>query len=205
MHNKIQVECVYWSQETRRKNLIMEAFDENDLTLSKAAIEMLTVANEYCLFFEEVEKFKPEDILTYFQRLAPLLYLKGSLLPAIEVEDDDFAERFVTEEQWEEIFKALREKFGPDERYYIHDHNYDTQEASLADNLADIYQDMKDFVMAYQKNTLPARQNALALIRGLFANHWGPIVLQAMGAGHQVLHKDVIDPDLFTDEEPSMF
>lgn len=205
MHNKIQVECVYWSQETRRKNLIMEAFDENDLTLSKAAIEMLTVANEYCLFFEEVEKFKPEDILTYFQRLAPLLYLKGSLLPAIEVEDDEFAERFVTEEQWEEIFKALREKFGPDERYYIHDHNYDTQEASLADNLADIYQDMKDFVMAYQKNTLPARQNALALIRGLFASHWGPIVLQALGAGHRVLHKDVIDPDLFEDEEPSMF
>lgn len=178
----------------------MEAFDENDLTLSKAAIEMLTVANEYCLFFEEVEKFKPEDILTYFQRLAPLLYLKGSLLPAIEVDDDDFAERFVTEEQWEEIFKALREKFGPDERYYIHDHNYDTQEASLADNLADIYQDMKDFVMAYQKNTLPARQNALALIRGLFANHWGPIVLQALGAGHRVLHKDAIDPDLFADE-----
>ncbi|MEE4176273.1 MAG: DUF5063 domain-containing protein [Bacteroides sp.] len=182
----------------------MEAFDSDDLTLSKAAIEMLTVANEYCLFFEDAEKFKAEDILTYFQRLAPLLYLKGSLLPVTEVEDEDFAERFVTEEQWEEIFKALREKLGPEERYYVHDHNYDTQEASLADNMADIYQDMKDFVMAYQKNTLPARQNALAMFGGLFASHWGPIVLHALGAIHRLLYKDALDPDLFEGEEPSL-
>ena len=183
----------------------MEAFDSDDLTLSKAAIEMLTVANEYCLFFEDVEKFKPEDILTYFQRLAPLLYLKGSLLPGIEVEDEDFAERYVTEEQWEEIYKALRDKLSPEDRYYVHDHNYDTKEASLADNMADIYQDMKDFVMAYQKNTLSARENALALIRGLFASHRGPIVLQALGAVHGVLYKETLDPDFFEGDNPMFF
>lgn len=178
----------------------MEEFDPDDLTLSKGAIEMLTVANEYCLFFEEAEKYEPEDILTYFQRMGPLLYLKGSLLPAVEVEDEDFAERFVTEEQWESIFKELREKLGPGERYYVHDHNYDTQEASLADNLADIYQDMKDFVMSYQKNTLSARQNALAMAGELFSSHWGPIVLQALGAIHRLLYGEDIDPDLFADE-----
>ena len=202
MHNKLRGQNV---KLPRKPFSEMETFDPDDLTLSKAAIEMLTVANEYCLFFEDAEKFNSEDILTYFQRLAPLLYLKGSLLPAIEVADDDFAERFVTEEQWENIFKELRGKLGPGERYFIHDHNYDTREASLADNLADIYQDMKDFVMSYQKNSLPARQNALAMTRSLFANHWGPVVLQALGAVHRLLYRNEIDPDLFEEEDPDLY
>lgn len=183
----------------------MEEFGKDDLTQSRVVIEMLTVANEYCLFFEEAEKYEPTDILTYFQRLAPLLYLKGSLLPAVDVSDEAFAERFVTEEQWEDVFKTLREKLGPEERYYIHDHNYDTQEASLADNIADIYQDMKDFVMLYQKNTEVARQNALVQVRGLFPGHWGPILLQAMIAVHRLLHREYIDPDLLEGEDDWLY
>lgn len=182
------------------KRIFMEEFDQDDLTRSRAVIEMLTVANEFCLFFEDAEKQEVSDILTYFHRLGPLLYLKGSLLPIAEVSDEAFAERFVTEEQWEDIFKTLRDKLGPEERYYIHDHNYDTQEASLADNLADIYQDMKDFVMLYQKNILESRQNAVAQIRSLFPGHWGPLVLQALGAVHRLLYREQIDPDLFEGE-----
>jgi len=183
----------------------MEEFDPDDLTLTKAAIDMLTVANEYCLFFEDAEKYEPEDILTYFQRMAPLLYLKGSLLPAIEIDDEAFAERFVTEEQWEDIFKTLRHKLNSDDRYYIHDHNYDTQEASLADNLADIYQDMKDFVMLYQKNTLISRQNALMQLKGLFPGHWGPVLINALGAVHRLLNKENIDPAMFEGEDEWLF
>jgi hypothetical protein len=183
------------------KQISMEEFDQEDLTLSKAAIEMLTVANEYCLFFEDAEKYETADILTYFQRMAPLMYLKGSLLQPTEVNDEAFAERYVTEEQWENIFKTLREKLGEREKYYIHDHNYDTVEASLADNMADLYQDMKDFVMLYQKNTLVSRQSALVQVRELFASHWGPIAINALGAVHRLLHKEQIDPDLFDGEE----
>lgn len=185
------------------KQISMEEFDQDDLTLSKAAIEMLTVANEYCLFFEDAEKYEPEVILTYFQRMAPLMYLKGSLLQPIEVNDEAFAVRHVTEEQWENIFKTLREKLGDREKYYVHDHNYDTAEASLADNMADLYQDMKDFVMLYQKNTMVSRQNALVQVREFFASHWGPIVINALGVVHRLLHKEQIDPDLFEGEEDS--
>ncbi len=123
----------------------------DDQSISKPVIEMITLANEYCLFFEKAAAYKREDILYYFQKVAPLLYLKGAMLPAVEVSDPGAAERFVTEEQWESIFKALREQFLEFDVYHIHDHNQDSVEASLADNMADIYQDMKDFVMLYQK------------------------------------------------------
>jgi hypothetical protein len=179
----------------------MNDFLQEDLTQSKPVIELLTVANEYCLFFEDAEKFELNDILIYFQRMAPLLYLKGSLLPAVETIDDAFAERFVTEEQWEDIFKTLRKKFVADDRYFIHDHNYDTIEASLADNLADIYQDMKDFVMSFQKGHIVSRQNGLAQVISLFSDHWGPIIINALAAVHRIMHKPEIDPALFEEDE----
>ncbi len=172
-----------------------------DPTISKPVLEMITVANEYCLFFEKAENYTTEDILTYFHKIAPLIYLKGSLLPATMVADDSAAERYVTEEQWEQIFKALRNHFKAADVYYVHDHNFDSSEASLADNMADIYQDMKDFIMLYQKNTAPARQNAVAQIRDLYKWRWGPATLSALGAIHNILFKEDINPGLFEDDQ----
>ncbi len=177
----------------------MKEHTPEDQSISRPVIEMITVANEYCLFFEQSEKYKRQDILTYFQKVAPLLYLKGTTLPAVQVTDTEVAERYVTEEQWEAIFKNLREQFAEVDVYFTHDHNHDSVETSLADNMADIYQDMKDFVMLYQKNTAPARQNAVEHLRNLFHWHWGPVLLSALGAVHQILHKESINPDMLDD------
>ncbi len=178
----------------------MQHNQDEDLLTSRPVLEMLTVANEYCLFFEKAEHYSQEDILTYFHKIAPLLYLKGSLLPQVAPDEETFSERYVTEEQWEGLFKTLREKFGDKDVYFTHDHNYDTVEVSLSDNLADIYQDMKDFVMLYQKNLSFSRQNALAQVRTLFYDHWGLRVLDALRAVHYHLFKDKVDPDLFENE-----
>ncbi len=172
-----------------------------DPAISKPVLEMITVANEYCLFFEKAESYSMIDILNYFHKIAPLLYLKGTLLPSTEATEDSAGERYVTEEQWEQLFKALRKHFKDADVYYIHDHNFDSSEASLADNMADIYQDMKDFIMLYQKNTAPARQNAIAQLRNLYKWRWGPALISALGAVHNILYKDDINPRLFEDDE----
>ncbi len=148
-----------------------------DITLSKPVIEMATVANEFCYFFETIEKKNPETILNFTQRILPLLYLKGSLLPDIQPQDPEANERFVTEEQWERIFTTLREIFAKNDEFWFIDsqHINETEplKASLSENIADIYQDMKDFILLMQKNTLAARENAISECRLLLANHWG--------------------------------
>ncbi len=182
----------------------MKDFSESP-TLSQAVLEMVTVANEYCLFFEKAESYDTLDIKSYFQKIAPLLYLKATLLPLIEIDDPSVNERFVTEEQWEYVFKTLRVKFGSHDTYYTHDHNFDSVQASLADNMADIYQDLKDFIMLYQKNTEVARQNAIAQCKDYFTWHWGPSLLNALAAIHQLLYIEHIDPDLLKDESDGLF
>jgi hypothetical protein len=165
-------------------------YDNENPAVSRQVIEMITVAHEYCLYFEQAEKHEPDQILSFVQKIGPLLYLKGAMLPdKIEV-DPEFAERFVTEEQWEGIFKTLREKFSGRDLYYTLDENNDSQQQSLADNLADVYQDMKDFVMLYQKAPMLSKSWAVKELKHLFDIHWGKILLNALGAIHTILNNE---------------
>ena len=167
---------------------------------SKKVLEMLTVANEYCLYLENTEKHKREDFLEYLQKLIPIIYLKSSLLPEVEVTDDSGTEHFVTEEQWETLFNLLRSKFGDDDLYYtldLHDrNNSDPVKASISEGLADIYQDMKDFVLLYQKPLIISKENAVHDCKDLFAKRTGYRLVEVHRAIHYILFKEVGDESL---------
>jgi len=166
----------------------------DDITVSKPILEMITVANEFCYYLENAEEKSKTGILEFMNRILPLLYLKGSLLPDIEVENPEANEKFVTEEQWERIFLMLRDKFGKQDEFWTIDPLYinDTEplKASIAENIADIYQDMKDFVLLFKKNTHAARQNAAAECRALFQTHWGYRVGNILPKIHYFLYEN---------------
>jgi len=161
---------------------------KEDPVASRNVLEMLTVANEFCLFVEKTEEYRQEEIIDYMQKICPLLYLKGTLLPDIEVEYPEANERYITEEQWESIFTPLRDKFAEMDQYWYHDYNdidvNDPIKGSLADNFADIYQDLKDFVLLYQKNSHAAKENAVAELKKYFVTHWGYRLVTA----HRYIH-----------------
>ncbi|MDG2082055.1 MAG: DUF5063 domain-containing protein [Bacteroidales bacterium] len=179
----------------------MASKSNDDITLSKQVIEMATVANEFCYFVENIEKKEKEIVLEFMQRILPLLHLKGSLLPNIEPEHPEANERFVTEEQWERVFNELRQVLGEDDEYWIIDPQYmnDTEplKASLSENITDIYQDMKDFLLLLQKNTHAARENAVSECKILHANHWGYRVGNIFTRIHHLIY--------FEDDSPSDF
>ena len=162
-----------------------------DVLYSKKVIEMLTVSNEYCLYLESAKDHDKEGVLLYMQKLLPLIYLKASLLPDIEVNDENAAEHFVTEEQWEELFNTLSNKFGNDDIYYFIDlaekSHSDPVRASLAENLTDIYQDLKDFVLLYQKPLRSSQENALRDCKNLFETRFGYRIVNAQKAIHYLL------------------
>ncbi len=151
---------------------------------SKAVIETLTVANEYCLFIEKIENFPAEELFPFLQKIITLLYLKGCLLPEILVESDEANERFVTAEQWELVFGDLRKKFANNDEFWILDIDGSDEttpiKASISEQLTDVYQDLKDFVLLYQKNTKAAKQNAAANCKALFSSHWGIRIINVL-------------------------
>lgn len=165
---------------------------ETSSVSSKNVMEMLTVANEYCHFVEKAYNYETRDILEYMQKILPLLYLKGCLLPSIEVSVPEANEKFVTEENWEIIFNELRDKFKPKDDYWVIDHSdfkfSEPDKVSLADNLTDIYQDLKDFVLLYAKGTIAAKENAVRDCKFYFETHWGYSLVQAQKYIHDLLN-----------------
>lgn len=165
----------------------------NEAAYSIPVLEMLKVANEFCLFLDGIDKYTLEDTYILLHRILPLMYLKGSLLPEIEVDDIGANERFFTAEQWESLFGELRKKFEKaDEFWYL---DYDSADpinpikASISEQLTDIYQDFKDFLMLYQKNSKDAKQNAANDCRTFFYTHWGTMSINLQKQIHYLLYK----------------
>jgi hypothetical protein len=154
---------------------------------SKNVLELVTVANAYCLTMEKLESTKKSWLIDYLQKVFPLLYLKISLIPVIDVQNPEANERFFTMEEWEFLFNQLRKKFADDDDFWFIDqaatHN-DPVKGSIAECLTDIYQDLKDFLTLYQKNSLDAKENAVYEIRESFEKRWGYLLVNA----HKTLH-----------------
>ena len=165
-----------------------------DPVYSKTVLEMLTVANEYCLFLEKVESYDRQDIMGFLSKICPLIYIKASLLPAIELTDEEAAEHFVTEEEWEGVFNSLHQKFGDDDLYYFIDphelSHTDAVKGSLAENFTDIYQDLKDFVLLYQKPRKASMEFAVYECKRLFETRYGFRLVRAHSVLHYLLNKE---------------
>ena len=160
---------------------------QNHPVYSKNVLEMLTVANDYCLTLSKLENTTMVNLIDYLQKVCPLLYLKCSLLPDLEVQNPDANERFFTEEEWETLFNTLRNKFKKYDNFWIIDlsanHN-DPVKISLAESLTDIYQELKDFLLLYQKSSLDAKENAVFELNTSFETRLGYTLLDA----HQQIH-----------------
>jgi DNA primase len=159
---------------------------------SKQVLDMITVANDFCLFTESMEKKDKRDILSYYQKVLPLLFIKGALLPEIKPADNSANVKYVNEEQWQNIFQDLENKFGEEDKYWFPDLNDELMKESLADNIADIYQDMKDFVLLFQDARLAAKENAVADLWNLYQVHWGPRITKAVHKIHLTLFNSTI-------------
>jgi hypothetical protein len=141
---------------------------------SRQVMEMITVANEFCLCIEDIERFDREYVLDYLQRVLPLLYLKGTLLPSVEPNDETDNERYVIEETWEYIFNLTKNLFGDDNSYYFWNPELlEATESMVSENLADMYQDLKDFVFLFSKPSYYAKVNSVHMCREMFILRWG--------------------------------
>lgn len=168
--------------------------DKNpDPVYSRNVIEFVAVANEYCKYAEHASELKGDEMLKILQRILPLMYLKASLLPALEPFFEDGNEKFVTEGDWNTIHDILREKFGTANDYpEVFDERFNESEtpvqSSLAENMADIYQDMKNFLLLYQTGTKEVMNDALWECRMNFGNYWGQKLVNAMRAIHKFIY-----------------
>ncbi|MCL6103772.1 MAG: DUF5063 domain-containing protein [Bacteroidetes bacterium] len=165
-----------------------------DLVYSRNVIEFATVANEFCAFTESVNDLTRIDFLGKLQKLLPLLYLKASLLPELdEEEEEDSPEKFVSESDYNFILRKLSSKLGEFDSYPeifepgtpLGEANV---EANISENVADIYQDLKDFILSYRIGTVEVMRAALRECRNNFEQYWGQRLVNGLRAVHMLVY-----------------
>jgi len=184
--------------------------ENTDPVYSRNVIEFVAVAHEYCKYAEHSSQLKGDELLRILQRILPLMYIKASLLPQLNPYFDDGNEKFVTESDWIVIHETLKNKFGTADDYLeVFDEKTTDAEgpviSSISENMADIYQDIKDFLLLYQTGTVEVMNDALWECRMNFENFWGQKLVNAMRAIHKFIYSaeeiGKVDEDIKEDDE----
>lgn len=157
---------------------------------SRHVIEFVAVANEYCKYSEHASEIHGDELMQILQRLLPLLYLKATFLPQLRPVFDDGNEKFITEDIWFSIHDSFKKSFGTANEYLeVFDEKMNDSEiplvSSLAENMTDIYQDLKDFLLLYQTGTREVMNDAIWECRMNFENYWGQKLVNALRAIHK--------------------
>lgn len=168
-----------------------ESFEH--IVYSKNVIEFVTVAKEYCSFVESANNLDRKQFVTIATRIIPLLYLKASVLPKVENELDDSIEKTVDEMVYAQIQDGISGKLG---RFndYLEVFNPDMQRSDtpiisyISEDMADIYQDLKDFISAYRIGVNEIMNDALADVVNNFELFWGQKIVNTLRALHALLY-----------------
>ncbi|PKQ65442.1 hypothetical protein BZG02_00090 [Labilibaculum filiforme] len=165
------------------------------IVYSKNVIEFVTIANEFCLLLETSGKITKIEFIETAQKLLPLLYLKACLLPKNETELEEEIEKFVSEADWEFIHSSVQSKMGAHDQYlevFEKDMEYSETPviASVSENFADIYQDLKDFLTSYRIGSLEVMNEALWDLNNSFYQHWGQNLVNSLRSIHNLVARN---------------
>lgn len=167
---------------------------QNDSVLmNRNVVEFVTVAAEYCAFLEQAEQRSRRDFVGVALKILPLLYIKASLLDKIEMSEDSDLETLVTEEDYNVIRITVASILGEQDDYldvFVEDMKYSERPIlkTISEDLADIYQDLRNFVAIFKMGLESTMHDSLAAVQQNFELYWGQTLVNTMRALHDVYY-----------------
>lgn len=164
---------------------------ESQVIFDRNVVEFVTVAVEFCKFLEQAEAMKRSTFVDTSLKILPLLYLKASMLPPCETIGEEAPETFVSEETYAVLRMNLAGILAEKDDYldvFVSDMKYSDQPITkyISEDLADIYQDIKDFIFVFQLGLNETMNDSLAICQENFALYWGQKLVNTLRALHDV-------------------
>lgn len=168
-------------------------------------LEFVTVAAEYCALLEKSglssapdqgENQTTETFVGTLLKLLPLLYMKVQLLPEVETDGAFVPSGQVTEEDYNYVRNGIYQLLHEHDEYemLVWDEDMQTEESrwcSVSEGLADIYQELRNFVAVYQQRVEPCMLDALWQLRDNFELYWGQTLLDTLRQLHKIKYRNV--------------
>jgi hypothetical protein len=162
-----------------------------EIVYSRDSIEFVTVAVQYCAYLENFENVTESELTDKLTKILPLLYLKASLVPETGAVNDENPEITVTEGSYSYISSKLYDVFGWNDTYlevFLQDMKYSETpvSASISEDLADIYQDTKNFITIFEQGITENMNDALYVCTENFKTYWGQKLVNVLRALHSL-------------------
>lgn len=162
-------------------------------------IDFITVSVEYCALLEQLQGKTARVLLDKVSKMLPLIYVKAQLLPQVEGEGLPLPE-IVQEADYDfvrqGVWNLLRDKdeyldvFTPDMQF-----SEAPMTCSISEDLADIYQDLKNFVAIYADRNEMLMPDAIETVSDNFRNYWGQKLVNSMRPIHDLLFNQALNAE----------
>jgi hypothetical protein len=160
-------------------------------------VDFVNLCNAYCNLLDKADKLPLYEVLDKASDNLMAVYQKTFAITRFKTRYESEAQKFLSEKQYNKIRLSLMNLLEKRDEYMeVLDPNHVGKhtifQASLSEDLTDIYQDFYDFVQWYSQGTFESVNDSLIECLSNFEKYWGVKLLNALRAIHVIryLKKD---------------
>jgi hypothetical protein len=165
--------------------------------------EFIEAAGDYCRLIENAGQKQTNELLYDLQQMLPLLYSKAVLIPKPKYCYEEEPKKFVSESDYAHIIDILQQKF---EKFQHKAPDLTADKLSrqgtgnflVAEVLADIYEELKNFIRLYETGISQAMNDAVWVCRNNFELSTGIMFIESLRFLHSVIYNS--EPRLPSDQ-----
>jgi hypothetical protein len=175
-----------------------EAPQLNRFVYSDEMVAFVTASNHYCQLLEQPSGGDGKAFIASLVAICSRIYADFVTLGETEPMYDSAMEPTVTEQDWSSVYQQVARILGPYNETLrpAEEDEFDRSEMvrhTISEDLADIYQELKDFTTIYSRGLEELMNDAAWELKERFAEHWGEKLLRALLALHALYIRGV-DP-----------
>ena len=164
--------------------------DQNRILYSEEVLGFVRLAKEYCTLLETELNLSREIFTRFILYNLPAVYSAMIRIPVIEPYFEEGNEKFVTEQDWSEVYRKVAACMAENNEFLDipAESEFDRSELVtryISEDLADIYQDLRDFLEVYRNSPEDVMNDALWECQGSFTGSWGAKILRVSTAMHR--------------------
>ena len=167
----------------------------DNTSISRNTLSFIGLATEFCSALEQAPAAEKEEFTATMLHLLPRLYITISdATPEEKMLETEPLGTYVEEEQYEQVRAGVAALLGEDDTY-LETHEEDMKysdtpiAASIAEGLADIYQDLCNFLTPVRDSEGALAAPALAECKENFAAYWGQTLTNVMRPLHHIHYR----------------
>ncbi len=177
-----------------------------DIVFQRNTVEFVTVAAEFCAYIERTNEHTRKEFVGTMLKILPLLYLKAQMLPNEERISDSDLEDFVTEDSYEVLRITIANLLADKDTYldvFVEEMKYSDTPISIniSEDLADIYQDIKNFVCLFRLGINETMHDAIIECNEHFKQYWGQRIVNTLRALHDIAYNTSPDDEEENDND----